>query len=170
MKFKIAALVSSVVLVSACTSKTEVAEVQEAVIEAPTTTVFQTNLTSVPNIEILNECTPYIVLENNLLTGFTPRYFDFNMDKPIEVPKQQLNCIENVMDQYPLTLEIQGYTDGIGSQSYNQKLALRRAQSVNNELVAAGVGEEKITLVQSAKVVKDKNNDSASRRVTLTLK
>ncbi len=43
-------------------------------------------------------------------------------------------------------IKIVGYTDDIGSKSYNQKLALKRAQAVKNYLVKLGVNPSRIVI------------------------
>jgi len=42
-------------------------------------------------------------------------------------------------------VEIIGHTDNIGSQEYNERLSLRRAQSVKNWLVKKGIASERLT-------------------------
>ena len=52
----------------------------------------------------------------------------------------------NTLNQNPdLTVEIQGYTDNVGSKSYNKKLSLARANAVKDWLVAKGIAPERIT-------------------------
>ncbi|WP_305906939.1 OmpA family protein [Methylomarinum sp. Ch1-1] len=46
-----------------------------------------------------------------------------------------------------LTVEIQGHTDSIGSEAYNQKLSERRAKAVKQELVNQGVDGSRLTTV-----------------------
>jgi outer membrane protein OmpA-like peptidoglycan-associated protein/opacity protein-like surface antigen len=72
-------------------------------------------------------------------------------------------------------IEVNGYTDLSGTAAYNQKLSVRRAQSVEAELVRDGVAESEISihgygesnpLVQTAKGVREPQN----RRVEIILK
>ncbi len=52
----------------------------------------------------------------------------------------------NTLNQNPdLTVEIQGYTDNVGSKSYNKKLSLARANAVKDWLVKKGITPERIT-------------------------
>ena len=46
-----------------------------------------------------------------------------------------------------MNVEIQGHTDNIGSERYNQRLALKRAQAVKNYLVARGVDARRLKVV-----------------------
>ncbi len=73
------------------------------------------------------------------------------------------------------TIEVNGYTDLSGTAAYNQRLSVRRAQSVEAELVRDGVNRSEISihgygesnpLVQTAKGVREPQN----RRVEIILK
>jgi outer membrane protein OmpA-like peptidoglycan-associated protein len=44
-----------------------------------------------------------------------------------------------------LAVVIEGHTDNVGSDEYNQKLGLRRAQTVINELVARGIDSNRMS-------------------------
>ena len=62
---------------------------------------------------------------------------------------------------------IEGHTDGIGSESYNQRLSEDRAQAVTQYLVNLGVSRDRLTTVaygESRPKVAD-INDPANRRV-----
>ena len=70
--------------------------------------------------------------------------------------------------------KVSGYTDLSGTAAYNQSLSVRRAQSVEAELVRDGVAEAEITirglgeanpLVPTAKGVREPQN----RRVEIVL-
>jgi outer membrane protein OmpA-like peptidoglycan-associated protein len=72
-------------------------------------------------------------------------------------------------------IEVNGYTDLSGTAAYNQKLSVRRAQTVEAELVRDGVAESEISihgygesnpLVPTAKGVREPQN----RRVEIILK
>ncbi len=72
-------------------------------------------------------------------------------------------------------IEVNGYTDLSGTAAYNQRLSVRRAQSVESELVRDGVNRSEISihgygesnpLVQTAKGVREPQN----RRVEIILK
>ena len=72
-------------------------------------------------------------------------------------------------------IEVNGYTDLSGTAAYNQRLSVRRAQSVETELVRDGVNRSEISihgygesnpLVQTAKGVREPQN----RRVEIILK
>ncbi len=64
-------------------------------------------------------------------------YFDFNK-ATIKFPESQeaLNAAYNILKENPtIKVEIQGHTDNVGSDEYNQKLSEQRAWAVVNYLV-----------------------------------
>ena len=59
-----------------------------------------------------------------------------------------LNSIATVLVQYPETrIIVNGYTDNVGSASYNVSLSERRAASVRNYLIQQGVSARRISYV-----------------------
>jgi outer membrane protein OmpA-like peptidoglycan-associated protein len=76
-----------------------------------------------------------------------------------------LNKLAAFLDKYPdRSVAIQGYTDSVGSEDYNQGLSERRAESVKSYLTGQGIGS--IRLVASGKGRNDPvaDNDSAAGR------
>lgn len=76
-----------------------------------------------------------------------------------------LNKLAAFLDKYPdRSVAIQGYTDSVGSEDYNQGLSERRAESVKAYLTGQGIGSSR--LVASGKGRSDPvaDNDSASGR------
>jgi outer membrane protein OmpA-like peptidoglycan-associated protein len=83
--------------------------------------------------------------ENWVLIGIN---FDFNKAtiRPESIPILY-NAAEILLKNPDVKVEIQGHTDNIGSDNYNQKLSLRRAESVRNFLVAKGIASNRLTTV-----------------------
>ncbi|MEA2082559.1 MAG: OmpA family protein [Elusimicrobiota bacterium] len=55
-----------------------------------------------------------------------------------------LNEVVSLAKAYPENkISIEGHTDSVGSNAYNKKLSLRRAQSIRNYLVSKGVPKER---------------------------
>jgi len=71
---------------------------------------------------------------------------------------QQLNSIGSV------PISIIGYTDSVGSDSYNYKLGLARATSVRDYLVQAGVDPNRITVSSGGKSSPIASNSTAAGR------
>ncbi len=60
----------------------------------------------------------------------------------------EVQRVANVLRQYPETnIQIAGHTDSSGSESYNQKLSERRAESVKNALIGMGVNPSRLTTI-----------------------
>jgi outer membrane protein OmpA-like peptidoglycan-associated protein len=71
---------------------------------------------------------------------------------------QQLNSIPNV----PIMIE--GFTDSVGSDSYNNKLGMARAQSVRDFLVRAGVDPNRMSVSSGGKANPVAPNNTAAGR------
>ncbi|HUJ12237.1 MAG TPA: OmpA family protein [Thermoanaerobaculia bacterium] len=66
--------------------------------------------------------------------------FDFDSAALRPESRDALQQMASVFKQYPNeTLQIEGFTDSIGSASYNQRLSVRRADSVADYLETIGV-------------------------------
>jgi len=62
--------------------------------------------------------------------------FDFNKYNIKKIYYPQIEKIAEILKANPkLKIEIDGYTDNIGSKKYNLKLSLKRAQAIKNVLV-----------------------------------
>jgi outer membrane protein OmpA-like peptidoglycan-associated protein len=73
-------------------------------------------------------------------------YFDFDSFELNEKSRNEIKKISDFLIQNPRAkIEIGGYTDKVGSASYNQELSRKRAQSVYKELTEInGVNQENI--------------------------
>lgn len=74
------------------------------------------------------------------------RSLNFDFDKSV-VKEQYIPILRNVIDymienNYDVT--IVGHTDSKGSESYNEKLAMRRATSVKEKLLELGLSSDRI--------------------------
>ena len=75
-------------------------------------------------------------------------FFDFDKDTVKPEFEPLLQNATHVMEINPgLTVEIQGHTDSMGTEQYNQKLSERRANAVKKELVKRGVNGNRMTTV-----------------------
>jgi outer membrane protein OmpA-like peptidoglycan-associated protein len=76
-----------------------------------------------------------------------------------------LNKLVTFLNTYPnRTVVVEGYTDSVGSDDYNQGLSERRADGVKSYLVRRGVGSERLTALGKGKSDPVAGNDSADGR------
>jgi OOP family OmpA-OmpF porin len=73
--------------------------------------------------------------------------FDFNSAYIKKIYYPQIKKVADILKNNPhLKIEIAGYTDNIGSDEYNKKLSLKRAQAVKNILVKYGINPNRIII------------------------
>lgn len=78
--------------------------------------------------------------------------FDFDVRKLNNLGKGRSVQIARLLENEPgLNVVLEGHTDFIGSDKYNEKLGMDRAEAVRNELVALGVSAERLSTVTFGK-------------------
>ena len=101
-------------------------------------------------------------------------YFQFGEDS-VSVPEQRrLGQITNMLESTSRPVVVQGFTDSIGFQAYNDDLALRRAHAVRQALLTLGIPGSRIETagVGRAGYVADNRKESTrhlNRRVEIRL-
>lgn len=92
--------------------------------------------------------------------------FDFNKDTLTEGDLKELQKAVVFVKKYPgAKIRIDGYTDSIGTESYNIKLSERRATAVMNYLVReAGIDSSKITAIGHGKADPVADNATPEKR------
>src|SRR3984893_1331375 len=76
-----------------------------------------------------------------------------------------LNKLVAFLDKYPdRSVSIQGYTDSVGSEDYNQGLSERRANSVKSYLAGQGIGSMRLSASGKGRSDPVADNDSAAGR------
>ncbi len=79
--------------------------------------------------------------------------------------REKLAKISGILLGHPgLSLQIEGHTDSVGGDEYNQQLSERRAGSVRDFLVQQGVPAASITAIGFGKTVPVASNDSVEGR------
>ncbi len=72
--------------------------------------------------------------------------FGFDKSNLTSGAKKNLDKLVAILNEYPDTnIELQGHTDNEGSESYNQKLSVRRAKAASGYLTRSGVRGSRIT-------------------------
>lgn len=73
-------------------------------------------------------------------------YFDFDKSGLKQRGIEQLDSIHAILSENPVaTLQISGYTDGLGSVDYNKKLSDRRAKACADYLISKGIDPGRIS-------------------------
>jgi len=81
-----------------------------------------------------------------LIVSMPDVLFDFNKYTLKPEAREKLAKISGIVLAYPdLKLNIEGFTDSIGSEEYNQKLSEERASSVRGYLVSQGLKPDSIS-------------------------
>jgi len=82
----------------------------------------------------------------------------------------ELDRVVGVLNQYPQTLvRIEGHTDQVGDEQYNQQLSERRAEAVRNALIQRGIDPARITSIGMGECCPISSDDAANRRVSMQL-
>src|SRR5579872_5455125 len=102
-----------------------------------------------------------------LIVSMPDVLFDFNKYTLKPDARERLAKISGIILAYPdLKLEIEGHTDAIGTDEYNQQLSEKRADTVRGYLVSSGVTPDHVSAVGLGKAnpVAD-NSTSAGRKL-----
>lgn len=91
--------------------------------------------------------------------------FDFNSSGLRSASRDELREMADVFNKYnDTTIIVQGHTDSVGSESYNQRLSERRANSVAGYLEDLGVRGSRIDAIGYGESKPKSSNGSASGR------
>jgi outer membrane protein OmpA-like peptidoglycan-associated protein len=92
---------------------------------------------------------------------------NFDTGKATLVPavREKLARVSGILVSHPgLKIEVEGHTDSVGSETFNQKLSEDRASSVKNYLVESGVSDGSIVSRGFGKAKPVASNDDAKGR------
>ncbi|HUP61120.1 MAG TPA: OmpA family protein [Thermoanaerobaculia bacterium] len=91
--------------------------------------------------------------------------FDFNSADLRSASRSTLNSLAANFSQYPDNqVIVEGHTDSVGSQEYNQKLSERRAANVADHLIDRGVPNTNMLVVGYGKLRPKADNATAEGR------
>jgi outer membrane protein OmpA-like peptidoglycan-associated protein len=100
-----------------------------------------------------------------LIVSMPDVLFDFNKYTLKPEARERLARISGIVLAYPdLKLKIEGYTDAIGSEEYNQTLSEKRAEAVRDYLVSSGVSMNNVAAQGMGKADPVADNSSAAGR------
>jgi outer membrane protein OmpA-like peptidoglycan-associated protein len=110
-----------------------------------------------------------------LIMNMSDVLFDFNQYTLKPDAREKLAKVSGILLAYPdLQIQVEGYTDNIGSDDYNQKLSEERANAVRDYLVSQSVTQDKISAAGYGKTnpVADNSTNAGraqNRRVQLVV-
>jgi outer membrane protein OmpA-like peptidoglycan-associated protein len=100
-----------------------------------------------------------------LIVSMPDVLFDFNKYTLKPEARERLAKVSGIVLAYPdLKLQIEGYTDSIGSDEYNQTLSDKRAEAVRDYLVSQGVNMNNVAARGLGKADPVADNSTASGR------
>jgi outer membrane protein OmpA-like peptidoglycan-associated protein len=100
-----------------------------------------------------------------LIVSMPDVLFDFNKYTLKPEARERLARISGIVLAYPdLKLQIEGYTDSIGSDEYNQTLSEKRAGAVRGYLISSGVSMDNVTAQGMGKADPIADNKTAAGR------
>jgi OOP family OmpA-OmpF porin len=92
-------------------------------------------------------------------------HFDFNKSDIRPDSRPILNEAGEILKENPdVRISVEGHTDAIGSDQYNQQLSLRRAEAVFRYLVNHGIPPERMEVIGYGKRHPVASNDTDSGR------
>jgi len=125
--------------------------------------------------EQLNQVLQTTETARGLIVNMSDVLFDFNKYTLKTDAREKLAKVSGILLAYPnLKLQVEGYTDNIGSDEYNQKLSEERATTVKDYLASQSVPETNITAAGYGKSnpIADNSTNSGraqNRRVELVV-
>ena len=100
-----------------------------------------------------------------LIVSMPDVLFDFNKYTLKPDARERLAKISGIVLAYPdLKLDIEGFTDSIGSDEYNQELSEKRAEGVRGYLVSSGVKPDSVSATGLGKANPVADNTTAEGR------
>jgi outer membrane protein OmpA-like peptidoglycan-associated protein len=100
-----------------------------------------------------------------LIVNMSDVLFDFNQSTLKPETREKLAKISGILLAYPtLHLSVEGHTDSIGTDEYNQKLSERRADSVRDYLTSNGINPANVEAIGMGKANPVASNDTAAGR------
>ena len=103
--------------------------------------------------------------QRGLIVNINDVLFDFNQYTLKPGAREKLAKVSGILLAYPgLKIQLEGHTDSIGTDDYNQKLSEERADSVMNYLVSQGVPANTVSAVGLGKSGPVASNDTAVGR------
>lgn len=86
--------------------------------------------------------------ERGMVLTLSDVLFDFDSSKLNSGANKVVNELASFLNNYPeRTVQIEGFTDSIGSAEYNKNLSQRRADALKQALIKAGISSQRIETI-----------------------
>ncbi len=100
-----------------------------------------------------------------LIVNISDVLFDFNKYTLKPGAREKMAKVSGILLAYPgLRIQLEGHTDSIGTDEYNQRLSEQRASAVRDYLVQQGVPAPTVTAIGLGKADPVASNDTAAGR------
>ncbi|MDY6953695.1 MAG: OmpA family protein [Thermodesulfobacteriota bacterium] len=97
-------------------------------------------------------------------------FFDFDSATLKPGAYGEIDRISNVLNSYPqTTIRVEGHTDATGSETYNQQLSERRAESVKNAIVQRGIDPRRMQAIGYGESQPISSDNAMNRRVSVVI-
>jgi outer membrane protein OmpA-like peptidoglycan-associated protein len=113
-------------------------------VEAQEAAAEKVRIVEVPVEKIVVREVPKIVEVERLV--FPNIAFRFNSAELTDLGKGEVYlAAQRLKEKSDITIAVEGHTDSVGSDDYNQRLGMRRAETVMNALAAFGIDRERMS-------------------------
>jgi outer membrane protein OmpA-like peptidoglycan-associated protein len=86
--------------------------------------------------------------ERGMVLTLSDVLFDFDSANLKAGAQKAVNELANFLKEYPKrTIQIEGFTDSVGSAEYNKNLSQRRANALQSALIRDGISPQRITTI-----------------------
>jgi outer membrane protein OmpA-like peptidoglycan-associated protein len=100
-----------------------------------------------------------------LIVNMSDVLFDTGRYSLRPLAREKLAKVAGIVSGHPgLKLEVEGHTDSVGGEAYNQKLSEQRGSAVRDYLTDQGMAEASVTTIGFGKTQPVASNDTASGR------
>ncbi len=101
---------------------------------------------SLKDVVIALEPNEFVVVREKLMVNLNPIYFNYDKFAIREDAAVELDKVVTIMKKYPkLIIEVGSHTDSRGSDSYNEILSDKRANSTVAYIVSKGISKDRIS-------------------------
>ena len=91
-------------------------------------------------------------------------YFESNVSDLTPEATARLDAFAEQVEDSDIDLQVEGHTDWLAKEAYNQSLSVRRAEAVANYLVSKGIDRDRLSTIGYGELRPISNNDTEEGR------